>query len=222
VKRVTGVVSWISVWMRRQLGLPAGGLPLDALLDPGFVAIDLETTGLDSRRADVVSLAVIPFVAGRPQPGFVTLIDPRRPIPPASTRIHGIDDGRVAGAPTLDAVFPEVDAACAGAVVVGHDVGYDLAVLKRARRQRRLPEPHTVALDTRRLAVALYPSWRHRAELEMVAGHFGIPVIGRHTAEGDARLAGNILLGLLPEFEKRGARTVDDLVWAQTSVFRRA
>jgi DNA polymerase III epsilon subunit-like protein len=222
VTRATRIVTRVSVWMRRQLGVPAGGVSLDVLLDPGFVAIDLETTGLDPRRADVVSLAAIPFVGGRPQPGFVTLIDPRRPIPPASTRIHGIDDRRVAGAPTLDAALPQVDSACAQAVIVGHDVGYDIAVLKRARRLRGLPEPRTTALDTRRLAIALHPSWRHRAELEMVAGRLGIPVVGRHTADGDARLAGRILLALLPEFRKRGARTVDDLVWAQTSVFRRA
>jgi DNA polymerase III epsilon subunit-like protein len=215
------VLQRLAGWMRRRGGTPDVDVPIEALLDGGFVAIDLETTGLDPRRADIVSLAAIPFVAGRPEPGYVTLVDPRRPIPSASTRIHGIDDTQVVGAPTLDEVLPRFDAVCAGRVLVGHDVAFDLAVLAQARRRRRWPEPDVLALDTNRLTVALDPSWHRRAELEIVAADLGIPVVGRHTADGDARLAGEILLALLPEFRRRGIGTVGALAWAQTVVYRR-
>jgi DNA polymerase III epsilon subunit-like protein len=215
------VLQRLAGWMRRRGGTPDVDVPIEALLDGGFVAIDLETTGLDPRRADIVSLAAIPFVAGRPEPGYVTLVDPRRPIPSASTRIHGIDDTQVVGAPTLDEVLPRFDAVCAGRVLVGHDVAFDLAVLAQARRRRRWPEPDVLALDTNRLTVALDPSWHRRAELEIVAADLGIPVGGRHTADGDARLAGEILLALLPEFRRRGIGTVGALAWAQTVVYRR-
>jgi DNA polymerase III epsilon subunit-like protein len=215
------VLQRLAGWMRRRGGTPDVDVPIEALLDGGFVAIDLETTGLDPRRADIVSLAAIPFVAGRPEPGYVTLVDPRRPIPSASTRIHGIDDTQVVGAPTLDEVLPRFDAVCAGRVLVGHDVAFDLAVLAQARRRRRWPEPDVLALDTNRLTVALDPSWHRRAELEIVAADLGIPVVGRHTADGAARLAGEILLALLPEFRRRGIGTVGALAWAQTVVYRR-
>ena len=118
-------------------------------------------------------------------------------------------------------MLPRFDAACADRVLVGHDVAFDLAVLARARRRRGLPEPRLVALDTRRLAVALNPSWRLQAELEVVAARLGIPVVGRHTADGDARLAGEILVALLPHFQRRGVSTVGALAWAQTAVYRR-
>ena len=109
---------------------------------------------------------------------------------------------------------------CAGRVVVGHDVGFDVSVLARARRRRGLPEPDVIVLDTRRLAVALHPSWRQQAELETVATRLDIPVVGRHTADGDARLAGEILVALLPQFRHRGVTTVRALSWAQTAVYR--
>jgi DNA polymerase-3 subunit epsilon len=194
--------------------------PLDALLDPGFVAIDLETTGLDARRDAIVAAAAIPFVGGRPHPGYSTLVNPGRPIPAASTRIHGIDDAHVAGAPSLHEVLPHLERACRDRVVVGHDVGFDLAFLDRARRARRGSRGAVVALDTRRLAVALHPSWRDGTELETLAERLGIPIVGRHTADGDARLAGTILVALLPALRAGGARTVSDLVWAQTVVAR--
>jgi DNA polymerase III epsilon subunit-like protein len=212
IRRVT---AWFRWWRE-----PRADTPLDVLLDPGFVAIDLETTGLDSRRDSIVSMAAIPFVGGRPQQGHVTLVNPGRPIPMASTRIHGIDDAAVVAAPALDDVLPAFDAVCAGAVVAGHDIPFDLAVLRRVRRSRAYAEPHALALDTRRLAVALHPSWRRVAELESVAERLGIPVVGRHTADGDARLAGHVLVTLLPQFRARGVRTLRDLVRAQKLAYR--
>jgi DNA polymerase III epsilon subunit-like protein len=216
------VVTRLVAWVRQRLSPPGHDVPIEALLDPGFLAIDLETTGLDPRRDDVVSLAAIPFVRGQAEPGYVTLVDPSRPIPAASTRIHGIDNARVAGAPSMDAVLPRFDALCSGRLLVGHDVAFDLAVLARARRLRGLPEPEAIALDTRRLSVALYPAWRRVSELESVAARLGIEVNGRHTAEGDARLAGRILLALLDEFRRRGVSTIGALAWAQTAVYRRS
>ena len=221
MKRPGAIVSRVAAWMSRWRSTSGDDVPIEALLDPGFVAIDLETTGLDPRRDDIVAVAAIPFVAGRPEPGYVTLVDPGRPIPAASTRIHGIDDARVAGAPPLDDVLPWLDAACAGRVLVGHDIAFDVSVLARARRLRGRPEPDLVALDTRRLAVALNPSWRQDAELETIAARLGIRVVGRHTADGDARLAGAILVSLLPQFRQRGVGTVRGLTWAQTAVYRR-
>jgi DNA polymerase III epsilon subunit-like protein len=220
-----GLVTRITAWLRRRLSTSARDLdlPIETLLDPGFVAIDLETTGLDPRRDDVVAMAAIPFVAGQAQPGYVSLVDPGRPIPPASIRIHGIDDARVVGAPVLDDALVRFDAMCAGHVVVGHDVAFDVAVLARARRRRGMPEPDVIiVLDTRRLAVALHPSWRPHAELETVATRLGIAVVGRHTPDGDARLAGAILVALLPQFRHRGVHTLRALSWAQTAVYRHA
>ena len=187
--------------------------PLDVLLEAGFVAIDLETTGLDVRRDVVVSAAVVPFEAGRAGEGFVTLVNPGRPIPPASTAIHGIDDAAVAGAPSLHDVLPRFDAVCTHRIVVGHDVGFDLAVLARARTAPSEPRPR-ITLDTRRLARS---AGFRDSRLEVVAQRFHIPVAGRHTADGDARMAGEILLALLPALRARGARTIGDLVRLQRS-----
>jgi DNA polymerase III epsilon subunit-like protein len=223
MRRPAALVTRVAAWMSRWRSTAArDDVSIETLLDPGFVAIDLETTGLDPRRDDVVSIAAVPFVAGRPEPGYVMLVDPGRPIPPASTRIHGIDDARVAGAPALPDVLPRFDATCAGRVLVGHDIGFDMSVLARARRRHGLPEPDVIALDTRRLAVALHPSWRQQAELETIATRLDIPVVGRHTADGDARLAGAILVALLPLLRQRGVTTVRALSWAQTAVYRRA
>jgi DNA polymerase III epsilon subunit-like protein len=194
------------LWRRLGAGDPT---PIDALIDPGFIAIDLETTGLDTRRDAVVAMAAIPFEGGRPRGGFVTLVNPRRPIPPASTAIHGIDDAAVAGAPPIGEALRVFDAECARRIVVGHDVGFDLAILARARGTA---EVAATVLDTRRLARALgFKDTR----LETVAERLHVPAIGRHSADGDARMSGGIMVALLPELRRVGVATIGQLLRAQ-------
>jgi DNA polymerase-3 subunit epsilon len=54
--------------------------------------------------------------------------------------------------------------------------------------------------------------------LESLAARLGVPVVGRHTARGDALVAGALMLGLLPELARRGHRTLADAIWLQRSV----
>lgn len=190
------------------------GLPVAALRDVGFLAVDLETTGLDTRRDTIVALAAIPFVSSEPVPGFVTLVDPGRPIPVASTAIHGLTDAMVAGAPSVDRVIGDLDGLFDGRIVVGHGVDFDLTIINRERNLRGLPRLANPALDTQRLAAAICPEWRDYA-LETVAARLGVEVVGRHTAPGDALAAGRVLLALLPLLERGGVRTVSELMWLQ-------
>jgi DNA polymerase III epsilon subunit family exonuclease len=205
-------MAWWS-WRREQT-------PLARLVTDGFVALDVETTGLDRRRDAVVSVAAIPFVDRRPQPGLRTLVNPGRPIPAEATHIHGLDDDAVASGPVIADVWPELAAACAGRVLVGYAIDFDLAVLTRAARAAARPPLRNVALDTRDLALAL-DGRRHEVTLERLAERVGVPVIDRHTAAGDALTAGLILIELLREFEAQGVRTLEELLRLQRDARRR-
>jgi DNA polymerase-3 subunit epsilon len=189
---------------------------LDALVARGFVALDLETTGLDPRRDAVVAAAAIPIVAGESRAGYVTLVNPGRPIPTAATAIHGISDAMVAAAPPIADVLDELEAACRDRLIVGHRVDFDLAVLAREARARRRPSLTNASLCTMRLAAALYPG-RRDLDLDAVASHLGIAIPDRHTARGDAVAAAQILLALVPELRRRGITTVDELLWLQST-----
>jgi DNA polymerase-3 subunit epsilon len=182
-----------------------------------FVAIDLETTGLDARRDAAVSVAVVPFRGGEPMGGYETLVNPGRPIPAASTRIHGITDDAVRAAPRLDAVLDDLEGLWEDRVVVGHGVAFDLAILAAARRARGQSPMRNAALCTMRLAAALHPGWTD-VTLESVAARLGVPVVARHTARGDAVTAGAVMVALLPELARRGHRTVADALWLQNRV----
>jgi CBS domain-containing protein len=107
----------------------SGGAPLLSL---DAVVIDTETTGLDPRKARMIELAGVRLSAGKLVAGesFRQLLRPSgQSIPAEATRIHGIDDVAVAGAPLFADVWPRFNTFLGQALVIGHAVGFDLAVL---------------------------------------------------------------------------------------------
>ena len=205
---------WLSpLWRRPRHGSDE---PLESLCARGFVAIDLETTGLDPHRDRIVSVAAVPFLHAEPAPAVTMLVNPGRPIPPSSTNIHGIDDAMVTDAPDEIAAVHHLDSVCAGKVILGHRIGFDLTVLARVRGGAPVRAPQAT-LCTQRLAAALHPTWSDLS-LDAVCAAFGVTIHGRHTAEGDAVAAGRLFVRLLPQLSGRGIRTVAEAVWLQETI----
>jgi len=201
-------------WLRRTTG---GAHPaLDVRVADGFVALDTETTGMDARADRIVALGAVRWGAGGEIASFETLVDPGRPIPPASTAVHGIDDAAVRGAPSLHAALPAFRAFIADRVPVAHMGAFDLAFLQRPLAGAGLPALERM-LDTAVLAARLLPPLPELS-LEAVCAHLGVSVTGRHTAIGDARLAAALLVRLFPELERRGAAHLRDaLHWGDVT-----
>jgi len=200
--------------VERHVGLAGRQRRLDQL---SFVVLDTETTGLRPGAGDrVVSLAGV-RVTGmevKRQQTFDALVHPGRSVPPESVRFHGITDDDLAGAPPLDVVLPAFLAFAGDAVLVGHEVAFDLEFL--APEVVRLGLPPLTArpiLDTRLLSRSLHgPAADH--SLEAAARRLGVPVVGRHSALGDAFTAAEILVRLLALLRGRGVETLGDLLRA--------
>jgi DNA polymerase-3 subunit epsilon len=202
-------VRWLSPLWRRPRHRADESLA--TLVTRGFVALDLETTGLDPRRDAIVSLAAVRFSDAGARPALVTLVNPGRPIPPSSTVFHGIEDAMVADAPDEPTAVRWLDDLCVGQVVVGHAVEFDLAVIARARGAAGTPALAVVC--TRRLGAWLEPGVD--PGLDALCETFGIAIRGRHTAEGDAEAAGRLFLALMPALAARGIRSLAELLWVQ-------
>jgi len=96
------------------------------------VAFDLETTGLDVATARIIELAMIKVYPGGDRDMIVRRINPGTPIPPESTRVHGIADADVADSPPFARVAAEVVAFIGDADLAGFNVvRFDLPILRR-------------------------------------------------------------------------------------------
>jgi DNA polymerase III subunit epsilon len=192
-------------WLSRRWRTPRGHVALRTL---EFVAIDLETTGLDPGRDTIVALAAIPFVGGQawPEAGYTCVVNPGRPIPPEAQAVHGISDADVRDAPPAATALTPFLAACAGRTIVAHTAGFDLAIINRLARRP--------VLDIGVLAHAVFPSWWDLS-LEGLSRLVEVAPIDRHTARGDALTAGLILLRMIPLLEQRGVTTLADALRLQ-------
>ncbi len=173
--------------------------------------LDLETTGLDVRRDRILQIGVVVMQGSRilDTPRVDQLIDPGEPIAEASTRIHGIRDTDVAGAPSFAAFAESLREALAGRIVVGHHVAFDLAVLRHEAARGGVPWHDPPALDLALLVGALEPSLPDLG-LETVASLFGVEIEGRHSAMGDCLAAAAAFARLIPRLRAADVRTLGE------------
>ena len=193
-----------------------GDLARTALARLALVVFDTETTGLDPARDEVVQIGAVRVVGARLVEGeaFETRVDPGRPIPAASTRVHGIDDAAVSGAPSIAEAGRAFHRFAEGAVLVAHNAPFDLAFLRRHQGAMGCAFDHPV-LDTVLLSAAVFGEDVPHT-LDAIAERLGVAFDpgSRHTAMGDAVATAEVVLRLIPVLEAMDVRTLDDAIAA--------
>ncbi len=172
-------------------------------------AIDTETTGLDPRKARIVEIAAVRISAGAlvPDGTIRRLVNPGERIPISAVRIHGIDDSAVSSAQGFATVWPELSDHLRSSPLIGHSLGFDLAVISRECATAKLPPPSVPALDIALLARAVAPSLPGYS-LEQLATWLDVAIEARHSALGDATTAARIFCAMIPHLRKAGVRTL--------------
>jgi len=159
-----------------------------------YAVVDVEGNG--QRPPDLVELAIVHVADGDIGEPVSWLVKPDTPILWPARRVHGISNDDVADAAPFATIQADVLAHLGNAVIVGHNVGIDLDVLRR-----KLPDwrPSAV-IDTLRLARRLLPDLgTHRlgALVEHLNLAAGLPAGTRpHRADYDVLVTARLLNAL--------------------------
>ncbi|MFC0399261.1 exonuclease domain-containing protein [Paraburkholderia rhizosphaerae] len=156
-----------------------------AALDAPIAFVDLETTG-GSTGVDRITEVGIVEVGPHGVSRWSTLVDPRQPIPPFIQQLTGITDAMVRGAPTFDAIAPELFARLEGKLFVAHNASFDRGFLRSEFGRAGLAFNPDV-LCTVRLSRALFPAEKRHGLDALVERHALVPS-DRHRALADADL----------------------------------
>jgi DNA polymerase III epsilon subunit family exonuclease len=172
--------------LRRELG------------ELSYAVVDVETTGLDPAVDRVLEVAVLEVGAdGRVTDEYRTLV--AAPSVDA-VAVHGITAAHLVDAPRFAEVAAALRPRLDADLVVGHNVSFDLAFLRRefARCQQHLPPlPYLCTIALGRL-LGLEP---RRARLDAACRRQGIAVVDRHAALADARATAALLAAYLQHAE---------------------
>ncbi len=183
-----------------------------ALSQLRYTVFDTETTGFSPAEGDeIVSIGAVRIVGGRllAAESFERLVDPGRAVPRSAVAVHGVSTDMVRGAPRLDEVLPAFAEFARDSVLVGHNVGFDMAFLAAAQRRTQVVLAAPL-LDTLLVDAVVHPDHELHS-LEAMADRLGIDLVGRHTALGDALVTGEVFLRLLPLLDARGVHTLGQL-----------
>lgn len=167
-----------------------------------FVCFDVETTGLDPLNDQIIEIAIVTFTFGEILESYESLIDPQREIPDETIKIHHITNEMVKDKPKIREVLPEVLELIGKHIIVGHGIGFDIAILAEAARRHAVPctiQKNRI-IDTLRLA-RLYGESPTNS-LEKLRQHFNIPAEGAHRAMNDVIVNIEVFKYLSKKFKK--------------------
>lgn len=186
-----------------------------------YVALDLETTGLNPDRDAIIEIGVVRFKDDQVLDTWSSLVNPGRSLPYRIQQLTGITQAQLSAAPALSEVRPALVRCVGDAPVVGHNIGFDLGFLRRHGLLMANP-----AVDTFELASILVP-YAARYSLGTLAEHLGIHFPTRHRALDDARAAKDLFLALLNRAADLDLKTIQEINrlaartdWALKAVFR--
>ncbi|OGN63577.1 MAG: DNA polymerase III subunit epsilon [Chlamydiae bacterium RIFCSPHIGHO2_12_FULL_49_9] len=150
-----------------------------------FVCLDCESTGLDPKNDRIVEIAAVRFTFSKILQKFESLIDPECEIPQISQDIHKITKEMIQGKPKIKEVLPELLKMIDGHVIVGHGIGFDIALIAAEAKRNQIPAniEKQPFIDTLRLA-RLYGESPINS-LQQLRQHFNIEPEGAHRAMSD-------------------------------------
>ena len=190
------------------------GTPLHEV---AFCVLDLETTGGSPATCEITEVGAVKYVGGELVGTFDTLVNPGAPIPPTITVLTGITQAMVIEAPKIEEVLPSLLEFIGTAVIVGHNVRFDMSFLNAAAERLgygKLPNPTS---DTLGLARRLVRTEVRRLNLQTLAAHFRASVTPNHRALADAQATADVFWALLERAGTIGVTHLEDLLRLPTA-----
>lgn len=150
-----------------------------------YVVFDLETTGLDAKKHEIVEIGAVKVENGEIVDTFSTFVKPKKGMTEAATEVNGITDEMLADAPSINRVLPEFKKFIGSCTLVGHNAEFDCKFLyiACARFQMKLTNSY---VDTLEMAQKAYP-YMGNHKLGTLCNYLGIENETAHRALSDSQ-----------------------------------
>ena len=178
-------------------------------LDGGFVVFDIETTGLYAGKDRITEIGAVKVSGGKICDTFSTFVNPEIHIPEFITKLTGIDDSMVAGAPGIREVLDSFLTFAGGLPVVAHNASFDTGFIKFNAEKAGKRFDNTI-VDTLQLSRNLFPKLS-KYKLDVVAKHLGVKLENHHRAVDDAMATAEIFIKCVEILKEKGIQNTDEI-----------
>jgi DNA polymerase III subunit epsilon len=176
------------------------------------VAIDCETTGLDTRRDDIVSVAAVLIHGSRilASQRYEAMVRPSAAMKAEAIKTHRLCEGDVAGGRRIEDVLPELLRFIGSRPLVGYYLEFDIAMINRPMRRLigiELPNPRieVSGLYYERKYGDAPPGAEVDLRFAAIVADLGLPALDQHDASSDALMAAMMYVCLV-DLKQRGVR----------------
>jgi DNA polymerase-3 subunit epsilon len=183
------------------------------LKELSYVVFDLETTGLYPEQGDeIIEIgAVVVENLETSDEIFHSLVNPGKPIPAASTAVHGIKDQDVVKAPSIDKILPKFLQFTGSRIWVAQNARFDLGFVVQKLKQLQMPLKQNIVVDTIGLSRMLF-QYENSHNLDKIMARLGIARTGdRHRSIDDSRYTALALIEFIKMLEKQQISTLPQI-----------
>ncbi|PKR54994.1 exonuclease domain-containing protein [Thalassospira marina] len=184
--------------------------------DIEFVAVDLETTGLNAKHDEIISIGWV-LIRNRGvdfSSAHHSLVRPTRDVSESSAVIHGILDSHVAEAPDIDTILRQLLPILAGRVLLAHHAPIELGFLGRACKRLygaplQMPTVDTLVLGLRDIHRQGTPLKSGALKLQNLRKTHNLPPYRAHNALTDAIATAELFLAQINKRDPKGELELD-------------
>ena len=164
----------------------------------GYVAIDLEMTGLAAKTDRILEIGAVKVVNHQVVDRFQTFINPHRTLSQVVTDLTGITQEMVQnGLEDVEGLKLLIDFT-GDLPLVGHNIMFDYSFLKQCAANHKISYEKS-AVDTLKISRVCFPEMESK-KLEAMCQHYQIAETQEHRALADALMTVELLEHLLSQF----------------------
>lgn len=117
-----------------------------------YVVIDIETSGINPDKDEIIRLSALKIVSGETTDEFSSFVKPRKPLSAEVERLTGITNKSLEDKRSINVVLPDFLEFIGGSTLVAHNIGFDMRFINAALKYMGQPIIKNETVDTLSLA----------------------------------------------------------------------
>ncbi len=161
-----------------------------------FIAIDVETTGLNIYNDKIIEISACKYIDGKLNSTFSKLINPHQTISPFIENLTGIKNKDLINKPTFSEISSEFVDFVKDYPIVGHNIMFDLKFINQSLKKQYDLLSNNYICDTYYLS-KIFLFYSESFKLTSLCDNFNIEIHTSHRAEDDAKNSAELFIEIL-------------------------